>query len=207
VAAAEAAGTSAAPSDRASAPPPPAAPLTGDSLRSFYATMGGALGDGSGWVIANGHLLRSVLSIDQSFLIGTDGKATWLRDMHLPGTDGFGLILDEPSVLLTGVAGGRDDAHFVSISAVWPGPRRVQTLADQRTQVHGRPLGAAPDLVPMSAAMRGGVLLVAPPVGGSGLGSDSADVRGLQTTPTTWHKSDRPRVIARQAWLEARARP
>jgi len=45
--------------------------------------------------------------------------------------------------------------------------------------------------------------LVAPPIG---MGVESDDVRGKQTTPPAWHQSDRPRVIARQKWLEERAR-
>ncbi|HEU4727346.1 MAG TPA: hypothetical protein VFT22_05645 [Kofleriaceae bacterium] len=210
VAAAElaaAAAPSAAPAGRASEPPPPAATLTAESLRTFYGVMGGALGDGTGWLVASGHLLRSVLSIEHPFLVFGDGKTMLLSDLHLPSSDGFGMVADEPAVLVKGVVGGRYDAHFDSISAVWPGARRVQTLADQRTEINGHKLGDSPDLIPMSAAMRGGVLYVAPPIGGAGTGADSADVRGLLTTPATWHQADRPRVIARQQWLEARARP
>jgi hypothetical protein len=81
----------------------------------------------------------------------------------------------------------------------------VETLADVRTKVQGRALGDAPDRIPTSAALSGGVLFVAPPVGGVGVGADSADVRGKQTTPTSWHQADRPRVVARQKWLEERA--
>jgi hypothetical protein len=198
---------SAAPGRRASEPLPPPATLTGESLRTFYGVMGSALGDGTGWLVANGHLMRSVLSIEHPFLIFSDGKLMLLADMHLPASDGFGMIADEPAVLIKGVVGGRYDAHFDSISAVWPAARRVQTLADQRTQINGHKLGDSPELIPMSAAMRGGVLYVAPPVGGAGTGAESADVRGLLTTPATWHQSDRPRVIARGQWLDARAKP
>ncbi|HET7506237.1 MAG TPA: hypothetical protein VFK02_34695 [Kofleriaceae bacterium] len=208
VAAAEAAAAAtAAPKGRASEPPPPPATLTGDSLRTFYGVLGGALGDGTGWLVASGHLLRSVLSIEQPFLIFGDGQVMLLSDLHLPASDGFGVVADEPAVLVKGVVGGRYDARFDSLAAVWPGTRRVQTLADARTQINGHKLGDAPDLIPMSAALRGGVLYVAPPVGGTGTGADSADVRGLLTTPATWHQPDRPRVIARQHWLDARAKP
>jgi hypothetical protein len=61
-------------------------------------------------------------------------------------------------------------------------------------------------MLPLSVATDGAVLYVAPPIGGKGLGVDSDDVRGKQTTPPIWHQSDRPRVVARQQWLEARAR-
>jgi len=47
---------------------------------------------------------------------------------------------------------------------------------------------------------------VAPPIGSKGVGAEADDVRGKQTTPPAWHQSDRPRVIARQKWLEERAR-
>jgi hypothetical protein len=140
-------------------------------------------------------------------MISADGKATQLRDIHLTGTDKLSPIVDQPATLLFGKAGPREALRFVSLDAVWPAAGRVDTLADVHTKVQGRAIGDAPDLLPMSAAMRGGVLFVAPPVGGTGLGAASDDVRGKQTTPVTWHQSDRPRVIARQAWLEARAKP
>jgi hypothetical protein len=189
----------------ASSPPPPAASFTGDDLRTLYGSMGTPLGDGSGWLFAHGHRLRRVLSIELSFLVTADGKATWLRDLHLTGTDELGPIVGEPAALLIGKVGPRDGMRFASVDAVWPAKPRVQTLADERTKVQGRTLGDSPDLLPMSAALSGSVLFVAPPVGGTGLGADSADVRGKQTTPTSWHQSDRPRVIARQKWLEERA--
>ena len=192
---------------RAAIPDPGASRVSGDDLRTLYAVMGAPLGDGSGWLLAHGGLVGRVLVTDLTFVISADGKASGVPGVHLPGTDQIAPILDQPGVLVLGKAGARNDQHFVSIDAVWPSSQRIQTLADTRTQVHGRPLEDAPDLIPMSAAMRGGVLFVAPPVGGEGLGVDSADVRGLQTTPTTWHQADRPRVRARDQWLEDRARP
>ena len=48
--------------------------------------------------------------------------------------------------------------------------------------------------------------LVTPPTGGSGLGADSADVRGLQTTRPAGTHPTAPRVIARQAWIEGACR-
>lgn len=191
--------------DRASSPPPAAASLSGDDLRTLYGSMGTALGDGSGWLFTHGHLLRKVLSIELSVLVTADGKATWLRDLHLTGTDELGPIIGEAGALLIGKVGPRDGMRFASVEAIWPAAARVQTLADERTKIQGRALGDAPDLIPMSAALGGGVLLVAPPVGGAGVGVDSADVRGKQTTPISWHQADRPRVIARQKWLEDRA--
>jgi hypothetical protein len=190
-----------------SSPPPTAAPLTGDDLRTLYGSMGTPLGDGSGWLVAHGHLLRSVLVIDLAFLVTSDGKATWLRDLHLTGTDELSPIIGQPAALLLGKVGPRGAMHFASVDAIWPAAQRVETLADERTKVQGRTLGQAPDLIPMSAALGGSTLYAAPPVGGAGLGADAADVHGKQTTPTAWHQADRPRAIARQQWLEGSAKP
>jgi hypothetical protein len=191
---------------RASTPPPPSKAISADDLRTIYASIATPLGDGSGWLFAHGGLLRNVLVIDRSFLISADGKATWLRELHLTGTDKLCPIVDQPAALLFGKVGPRNSLHFASLDAVWPAARRVDTLADLHTKVQGRALGDAPDLIPMSAALSGGSLFVAPPVGGAGLGAESDDVRGKQTTPTTWHQSDRPRVIARQRWLDERGK-
>ena len=192
---------------RASIPVPGSSPLSGDSLRTLYAVMGSPLGDGSGWLLAHGHMVGRILATDLSFLIGADGKATALTGIHLPGTDQLSPILQQPGVLLISSEGARNHQRFVSIDAVWPGSWQIQTLADQSTKIHGRTLGSSPDLVPMSAAMSGDTLYFAPAIGGEGLGADSADVRNLQTTPTTWHQAERPRVQARQKWLEERSRP
>src|SRR5262249_28950851 len=110
------------------------------------------------------------------------------------------------AALLFEKVGPRNATHFTSLDAIWPAAQRVDTLADLRTKVQGRALGDAPDPIPMSAALGTGALFVTPPVGGTGLGEEADAVRGKQTTPTTWHQSDRPRVIARQRWLDDRAK-
>jgi hypothetical protein len=200
-------GRASAPPPGTSSPPPPAAPLTGDALRTLYASMATPLGDGSGWLFAHGGLIRDVLVVDLALAISADGKPRWLGELHLSATDKLCPISGQPGALLFGTAGARNDLHFVSLDAVWPAEQRVQTLADARTKVAGRALGDAPELLPMSAAMQGGTLYVAPPIGGTGIGAESDDVRGKQTTPVTWHQPDRPRVQARQRWLDDRARP
>lgn len=191
---------------RASVPLPGSSHLSGNDLRTLYSVMGAPLGDGSGWLLAHGGLIRRILVTDLCVLIGTDGKATNLPDIHLPGTDQLSPIIDQPGVLLLGKEGPRTQQHFASINAVWPASAKVETLADRQTQVHGRELGGDPGLVPMSAALRGGRLYVAPPSGGDLIGADSEDVRNLQTTPPTWHQSNRPRVRARQQWIEDRTK-
>jgi hypothetical protein len=192
---------------RASIPLPSAPHLTGADLRTLYSVMGSSFGDGSGWLLAHGGLVGRVLVTDLSFLIGTDGKAVPLHFIHLPGTDQLSPILDGPGVLLLSKEGARREQHFVSIDAIWPGSEQIETLADARTNVQGRTLGSAPDLVPMSAALRRGKLYVAPQAGGELRGAESADVQNMQTTPMTWHRSGRPRVRARQQWLEEQAKP
>lgn len=198
------------PSDRASMPLPPPPPISGDSLRTLSRSMTVSLGDGSGWLIMDGHShglgAGRVFSADLSFLIGIDGKLTWLRDVHLSSTAYVTPILGQPAVIQTSVSGARNSEHFASVDAIWASGDRVETLFDDRSKIQGRALGEAPELLPLSVAADASVMHVAPPIGGKGLGADSDDVRGKQTTPTAWHQSDRPRVIARQQWLEQRAR-
>jgi hypothetical protein len=155
---------------------------------------------------ARGHGAGRVFSADLSFAIGVDGKVTWLRNVHLSGSDYLTPILGQPAVLQTSVTGPHNSEHFASVDAIWANGDRVQTLFDDHSKVQGRALGDAADLLPLSVASDGSVLYIAPPIGGRGLGVESDDVRGRQTTSPTWHQSDRPRVIARQQWLAARAR-
>lgn len=103
-----------------------------------------------------------------------DGKATWLRDLRLTGTDELSPIADEPGAraLLLGKVEPRGSMRFASADAAWPGTQRVDTLADEHSKIQGRALGDAPDLIPMSAAMGAGVLFVTPPVGGTALSGE-----------------------------------
>jgi hypothetical protein len=189
----------------ASEPLPPGPAITGDALRTLYAFLVAPMGDGSGWLFAHGGPVGRILVTDLAFQIAHDGKVAPLRKLHLPGTNQLGPIAGEPGIFVVGKEGARNDQHFVSVDAIYPGMQRLQTLVDQRTQVHGHVLGTSPELIPMSAAVAGGVVFAAPPIGGAGLGASSADVQGLQTTPPTWHQAERPRVRARLQWLEERA--
>jgi hypothetical protein len=190
--------------DRERATEPPRTAITADVLRSMSSLRATALGDCSGWVVAHGTPLRDVLSTSLVFVGTNAGEVTPRPDIHLRDTAALVPVISRPSFALLGVAGGRSKASFVEVEEIaTDGSRSV--LVNLDTLVGGKNLRDDPHLQPVAIAARGDVILGAAAASG-GPGASSADVNEAITTPPTWHQPDRPRVKARLAWLEARAK-
>lgn len=191
--------------DRASAAEPSPTTISADVLRSMSSVRTTALGDGSGWVVAHGTPLRDVLSIGLVFVGSTGGALTLRPDIHPRDTVELIPVIGRRSFALRGVAGGRSRARFVDVAEIAPDGPRTRVLVDLDTEVNGKSLRNNPNLQPLAIAVRNDLVLGAAAAGG-GTGGSSADVQGGITNPLTWHQPDRPRVKARLAWLEDRAK-